>query len=458
MALPIAVGTFSWVAMMFVDTMFVGWLGESQLAAVGSAGMWSYIAACFLIGLVSCVSTFVAQSIGRGRPEDSARYTWQGIHICIGSIGIAAILYPLAGPLFQLMPHSPDVTRFETEYFEIRLAGYALLIGQFNLSAFFWAVNRPSIPTIVSFFAVAVNVVLDYGLIFGKFGMPELGIAGAAWATVIAQLLLFSILFGVFLSREFHAEYRTRIAYALDWHKLGELIRIGAPAGLFSLLEITTWGVFSSFIVGYFGDKVLAAHNVAIVLMHASFMAAVALNQAIAPIVGKYIGMKEPERAKARGYTATRIASAYMLTIGLIFAIFGEWIISWFNTDPEVIRTGHTLLILAAVFQGFDAITIVLSGALRGAGDTRWMTVVTGLTSYLIFLPAACLLAFGLNLGAVGAWAGATIYIITLSGLMLWRWHAERWRSIRIFRDEPPSEASLSPSPRTETGDLTEIK
>lgn len=445
LAMPAILASLSWTVMQFIDTAMVGQLGQAPLAAVGSAGLWSFVMNTFAVGVVGCVATFVGQSLGRGRLTDCGRYAWQGIYLSLATGLIAVVLWPLAGPIFNLMPHSPDVTAQEIIYFRVRLFGYVFIAWQTALASFFQAVNRPMIPMLAAFAANLANVVLDYGLIFGNFGLPRMEIGGAALATVISLAFQVAILQWVFLRKPMDELYATRSGFALDWPKSLELFNIGWPAGISFLLDVTNWGIFTSFIVGYFGDSVLAAHTAAIAIMHISFVPAMGLNQAIAPIVGQWIGRENIPIAKARAYTATKLGIGYMFGMGLIFAFLGPAIIhAFFINDWEVVKLCHVFLMLGAVFQGFDAINIVLSGALRGAGDTRWIAVMTAIGAYCIFLPSALIMAFLFKWGAIGAWLGATVYIITLSGIMFRRFHGERWRYITIFRADlvpPPVEA-----------------
>ncbi len=437
MSWPIIMGSLSFTIMQFVDQMMVAKLGTDEFAAVGPAGLWTFTFSTFVLGTVGCVSTFAAQSLGRGRKEDCGRYAWQGIHISLATVLFVFILWPLSRPLFEVMDNSPRVTEMEIVYFRIRLFGYVFMAWQGALAAFFQAVGRPSIPMWAGVAANVVNIGLDWVLIFGKLGFPAYGIGGAAAATVIAQVVQVALLQGAFLMRSLDREYGTRTTYGLDPVKIRELFRIGWPAGFTMFLDIFNWALFTSIIIGRFGPVQLASHNVAINFMSVSFMPVVGLHHAIAPIVGQYIGRSDIPRAKSRSYTALRLGAIYMLTVGLIMALFGKPLISLaFTSDPEVVRIGHYLLILAAMFQGFDAVNIVMSGALRGVGDTRWMAVTTFVGAYLGFLPLAWLLAYWMDWGAVGAWIGATIYIIGLSGVLFARFHGERWRHIRIFESD----------------------
>jgi MATE family multidrug resistance protein len=198
------------------------------------------------------------------------------------------------------------------------------------------------------------------------------------------------------------------------------------------------WAIFTGFIIGGFGQTQLAAHNIALSFMHVCFMPAVAVNQAIAPIVGHWIGRGHAALAKQRTYTAIAVCIAYMSCAGLIMAVFGGPMIArLFSDDPEVIRLGGRILMVAALFQAFDATNIVCMGALRGAGDTRWVFFAMVALGYLFFLPTAILFAIVLDGQVVGAWIAATLFLMALSLMLFRRFRSERWRRISIFSHVP---------------------
>jgi len=434
---PIILGSLSYTLMQFVDQMMVSRLGTDALAAMGSAGVWSYVMGCFIFGIVGCVSTFVSQCCGRGEWEHCARYTWQGIYLSLFTGLLALALWPLSGPLFHAMGHSPEVTRLELTFFRVRLLGYVSTAWVTALAAFFQSIGRPGIPMYVAIAANLLNFVLNYALVFGHFGFPRLGIAGSAVATVLAITTQVLLLQWIFLSKPYHARFHSRQTYALDWVRIRELFRIGFFSGLTIFMDVANWGIFTSFVVGYFGVVALASHNAAIGFMHLCFMPALGVNQGISAIVGQYIGRRDCDTAEARTYTAMKVAITYMFLMGLVFAVLGKPLIYvCFSKEPEVLRLGHALLLLAALFQGFDAINIVCLGALRGAGDTFWVAVITFALAYFFFLPLSMYLAFVMGWAAVGAWVGATAYIIGLSGILFRRFRGGRWRQIQIFSEE----------------------
>ena len=434
---PIVIGSMSYTVMEFTDKFMVAKLGTEPLAAIGNAAMWSYTFTALLMGVASCVSTFVSQALGKDEKDKCASYTWQGIHLVWPTLVLCLVLYLASGPIFRAMGHGEAVTALETQYFNIRLLGYPAMIWASALAAFFMSIGRPNIPMYIAIFANGLNIILDYVLIFGSWGAPKLGIMGAAIATDIAQWTQVGLLHGLFMLGIFHRAYQTRSTWQVHLHRLKELWRVGFPGGLAMFLDVAIWAVFTGIVIGSFGDVALAAHTITISFLHISLMVAMAMNQAIAPIVGNWIGRGDPDRAEARTYTAMKMTIAYMTGIGLFFAFSGGWLIEHvFSDDPAVIQLGHRLLILCAIFQSFDAILIVTVGALRGAGDTKWILWITAFAGYVCFLPVALVYTFVFGGGPYEAWVIATVYVIGLSGAILLRFRGGYWRKIEIFQAE----------------------
>ncbi len=434
MSWPIVLGSLSFTVMEFCDKWMVSKLGTVPLAAVGSGGVWSYTMSTLLLGIVGCTGTFVAQSYGKGKLEDCARYTWQGIYMAFISILLAGILAIISDKLFLWMQHSPEVTRQELIYFRIRLLGYFPMAVGSALSSFFPSISKPRVPMYAAILGNIINLALNYVLIFGKFGFPRMEIAGASLATIISQWIQTIVLFAMFLSKGLHQKYGTRTYIYFDFNRMMELFRIGLPAGLAMFLDIFNWSIFTGFIIGRFGDVSLAAHNIAMSFMHLCFMPAVAVSIGISAIVGQWLGRRQIQVAKQRVHVALILCMSYMVTMGFLLAVFGEKLIyNIFSKDPEVVQLGHRLLILAALFQVFDAMNITCSGALCGAGDTHWVMWAMLLTAYGFFLPLAFTMGIVLGWGALGAWISATLYTVVLGLVLIGRFLSERWTKIVIF-------------------------
>jgi len=188
------------------------------------------------------------------------------------------------------------------------------------------------------------------------------------------------------------------------------------------------------FIVGRFGEEQLAANNVASQIMHLSFMPALGMGAATTALVGQYIGRRDLSGARLRAHMALKLTALYMCTMGGIFFTFRRGLIGLFRSEETIITLGSQILVLAALFQIFDAIGIVMTGALRGAGDTRWPAVVTVSYSWFFFLPSSYFFGYVLGYRALGGWLAATLYVV-LYGLTMW-WRCERgaWERFDIFR------------------------
>jgi MATE family multidrug resistance protein len=350
--------------------------------------------------------------------------------------GLATLLWPVAPAIFAAVGHGAQVQEREVVYFQIRLFSITGLTMSVALGSFFQAVSRPRIPMVIVVVANLMNAGLDYVLIFGKLGFEPTGIRGAAIATVIASSLQGLTMLLVFLSPPFNRRFGSLGTARWDWRRMGRLFSIGWAAGLNFALDVASWSVFTNFLVGRLGKIPLAASNIAVQITHLSFMPTVGLSMAITALVGQWIGRKEVGAAERRTYIALGLAMAYMFAMGVVFVVFRRQLISFFRSEPEVVALGSRILIVAAVFQVFDAIGIVTSGALKGAGDTRWVAMFTVTYAWLVFLPTSYLMAFRLKLGAVGAWTGVALYIFFLSMTLLWRFRGKRWRRIDIFGAE----------------------
>ena len=294
---PIILGMFSFTVMEFFDKAMVSYVGTDALAAVGSAGIGSYTLSTLYMGIISVVSTFVAQCHGRGEKHLCARYCWQGIYLSLLGILFTVVLWPLSEPLVAAMRHTPEVTRLELDYFRTRLAGYVFIGVSTAMAGFFQAINRSRIPRYAAIFGNVLNLGFNYLLIFGKFGFPRMEVTGAALATVISTLFQAAFLSVVFSAAGIMPNIRHALLF--DWNRIRELFRIGLPRGDDNVFDVAKLVIFVSFIVGYFGAVQLAANAIVLGFMHVCFMPAVGLNHGIAAIVGQWLGRGEVAQRRA---------------------------------------------------------------------------------------------------------------------------------------------------------------
>ncbi|MGE4096136.1 MAG: MATE family efflux transporter, partial [Candidatus Binatia bacterium] len=393
LALPIIASMASATIASFVDTWMVARVGTAEIAAGMPAGVMAYTMTALPLGITQCVSTFAAQALGRGTPEEAAAFTWHGLYLSI-VVGLACLfLWPVAPAFFSSFGHEPEIVILEVGYFRIRLWGIGLAVAIGALNGFFYGIHRPNVPLVAMVVNNGVNIVLAYMLIFGRWSAPALGLNGAALAFVLGSVFQWGLLLAAFLSTACHQEFATRTTRGLTWARMRQLCAIGWPAGVQQAVDVFSWGVLIILLVGRFGKEQLAASNIAVQYMSVSFMPGFGLGQALTALVGRYIGEGKPDVAIQRVYEGLFIAIAYMAFLGIIYVAFPGPLMAFFQAEPTVIRVGSSILLCAAVFQVFDAMNVTFAGALRGAGDTYGVAVITIALLVMVFAP--------LSLGAV---------------------------------------------------------
>ncbi len=435
---PIVVTTMTFTMMQFVDRIMVSRLGTAALAAVLPAGFISMLPTGFAMGVLASVSTFVSQSYGGGRKETCASYCWQGIYMGLIYFGlVTAIMWPLAPWIFKAMGYTADVVELEVVYFRILLYANWVAVFIWACSEFFIGIHRPAIIMYASLTAQVVNVAANYVLIYGKFGFPAMGIAGAGWGTFIGATAGGLMRMIMFVSGDIKAKFSSRKAIKFDFHKMTCLLRVGFPAGLELMQNMSLWGIILCWLVSRFGKETQAATNAALACASISIVPIVGLRNALTAAVGKSIGSGHKDAATKQTRTCLRIAIGYMGFMGIFFLVFRKQLIMLWSSDSKVIEIGMQVLICAAFYQVFHATQTIYSGALRGAGDTLWLAMSSATGSILVLgLGGLLTVKFLPQFGALGPWTAATLSIVTIGLTNRFRFKSNRWKDIDLFRRE----------------------
>jgi MATE family multidrug resistance protein len=434
---PIIVATISQTMMRFVDFAMVSRLGTDAQAAIGASGVTLFVLIGFWIGLMSCVNTFASQALGRNEPHECGAYVWQALYVAIFAELSALPLWPLVPPLFEFFSHGTNVVPLETIYMQIGLPSVGFFAAEVALSNFFNGVHRPRVTMISALGANLLNVAADWILIYGKLGFPRMGVAGASLATTICMGVRVVWLIVAMLWPYYAERFGTRRAWRWNRTRTINLLRVGLPAGVQFTMDILAWSVFMMWLVGRFGPKHLAATNIVWQFLHLSFMPALGIGIGLTAVVGKAIGERRVDKAKRRTRIAMGLCGTYMASCGLAFFLLRGFIIRLFNADPEVIRLGEQLMVCGAIFQLFDAMCLVYSSSLKGAGDTVWPAVALVVTCWIVLVGGGSTLARRApELGALGPWIAATAYVILLGLILAGRWWRGQWQKIDIFAGE----------------------
>jgi len=428
--------------------------------------MWCFVPESFATGLLTVVNTYVSQNVGAGREKHASRYVWAGMFLAACMAAAMAPLAAVARPAFALFQHAGRggaVLDLEVMYFRYMILGAPLVLAARPIEQFFFGIHRSGIVLAASLVANVVNVAANYVLIFGKLGLPPLGLEGAAIGSLAAWTVQLALLLGVFLSRRCHRRYASRAVRRAGWRHVRALLRIGWPAGVQFSNDVLTWSVFIAVLVKrQFGEAHLAASVVAMRYMGLSFMPAIGIGIGTTALVGQHIGQGRRDLARRRVHTAVRLAVIYMGLCGLAFWVFRYPLVRFLVSEQfsagatmsaedvrQTISIAASVMLCAAVFQLFDALGIVYVGALRGAGDTRWPMLVTlgvswGLT---VGAGAAMVHLFGAALGSIAPWIAASAYVVVLGVLVAWRFESGPWERIDLLGRRAPTPAPVEPAP-----------
>ncbi len=427
LAWPIVVSLLSYNVMTLADSVVVARLGTAPLAAVGLGAVAVHAVMAFGMGLISGVKVVTSHATGAGDRERAARAAWQAVWLSLGLGLVAAALVPAGWALLSVMGASAAVRELAWPYFAVRVGGALSLYLLNGLGGWFQGRGDTRTAMVSILVANAVNVVLDPVLVFGWGPAPALGVAGAAWATVIGQLAGVAVL----AWRLF--EPLRGVSWRVDRDVLARIWRLGNPIGLRYLLDVGSFVVLAS-LLARAGDAELAAHVLVIRVVLVSFLPGLGVAEAAAVLVGQAVGARRPDRARDAWRTATWMAVGLMAAGAVVMVVVPDLLLAPFGADAEVVAIGRRLLYVGAAFQVFDAVATVAMCSLSGAGDTRFAMFASVGSAWLVKAPLAVLFCGPLAMGAVGAWLALMIEIAVLAALLLWRVASGRW----LGAPEPP--------------------
>jgi MATE family multidrug resistance protein len=431
LAYPIVLTQMSETVMHVVDSIFVGRLGAAELGALGFAGIWLWTVMSIFTGTATGVQTFVSQAHGAGDERSCGGWTWQGLYAVVPATALALFAFAaVADPLWRVLGASGEMHEHAVAYTRTRPLGFVGACTGLLFAAFFRGLGDTRTPLVAALAANATNVVLDYGLVFGRLGLPAWGVSGAGVATSIAEWVAAGLLAAAFARRAVAQRYQTR-AVAPDLRAIRRFLRTGAPIGGQWFLDMSAFAIFTT-LVAQMGDASMAATQAMISLLSLSFMQAIGIGLAAMTLVGRYKGANDLEAATRAYHSATKLAIGLALAVAALFLLAPGALMGLYTRDPEVLRLGPPLLALAAFFQLFDAVQIVAGGSLRGAGDTRWPFLVQTSLAWMLRLPLVWLFAFALDGGVVGAWYAEFAFIVALSVALVARFRSSAWTAVRI--------------------------
>ena len=421
LAVPIMIGQVSQMLVGVTDSLMIGRTGAVPLAASSFGGSVFNVFYVMGIGLMVPVAICVAHARGANRPEECGEYLRHGLAISLvfGAIetlillGLAAQLHWFGQPAEVLAEVNP--------FFVLIAGSITPVLVNLALRQFAEAMGRPWMPMVVVFGVVALNVLLNWIFIWGHWGAPALGLAGAGLATAIVRVIGPVVLW-VWMRRdpELRAALPVRWFAPLSRDRLSEMLRLGLPASGMLLFEVAAFSG-AAVMMGWLGTTALAAHQIAMSCVSLTFMFPLGLSMAAGMRVSAALGAAERERLRPIGYAALGVGVTGMLVFMSCFLLGGEMIATWFVHDAVVIALAAQLLGVAALFQFFDGAQVIGAALLRGLKDVKVPVVITFIAYWFCAIGGGYLLGVRGSLGPAGVWWGLAIGLSFAAVLLVLR-------------------------------------
>lgn len=451
MAFPLILASSGQTIRMLADRVMLAHYSQEAIAASMPAGLACFTLMCFFMGTAGYANAFVAQYTGARRPDRVGLAIWQGLHLSlIGGILIA--LAGVAGPaLFRWMGHAPAVQVQQVAYFQVlcQFSAPALLLS--TLLTFWSGRGNTRVVMAIELGSAALNVLLNWMLIFGHAGCPELGVYGAGLATGLSAVAGLLVAGAMFVSPRNRAAFGTLPARTFDRAAFLRLLRFGAPNGMQFMLDLLAFNLFIA-MLGRMGTAELEAANVAFGLNAVTFMPLIGLGMTVSILVGQSVGAGHPDHALRAVRNARRLALVYCAVMAVVYLGATDLVLAPFvrADDPGQVAVmaiaARTLRYITA-YLAFDAFYIIYSHAIKGAGDTRFsMLMSLAITWGMLVVPSV--IAVHLGATAWTLWGILVVQVMGAGAVFYLRYRSGRWRHMRVVEDsvvpgEPPGRAVI---------------
>jgi MATE family multidrug resistance protein len=433
LAWPVVISRASQVVVGLSDAVMVAHLGETSLAATTTGAMNAFTLFIFPMGVVFIVSSYASQLFGKGDRPGAVRYGVYGLLVGLLTQLAAVASLPLVAPAMNLFSYNPEVRSLIADYIHIRLLAAGMVVGIEALGNYYGGLGNTRLPMLANLLAMGLNVFGNWLLIDGHWGLPAMGVRGAALASVLATLVGLLLLLWCFArdARPFGAWWPL-----LRRRELLRMLRFGVPAGLNWLLEFLAFSFFINVVVAGLGTTVLAALMAVMQINSFSFMPAFAVASAGAILSGQAIGADQKDHVPTIAKLTLKVNVIWQGLVSIVYLAVPALLFAPFAPNAAegavLARTGTHLLMLSATWQLFDATATTMSEILRSAGDTTFTLWARVLLAWLVFVPGAYLTTRYAGWSESGAVFWLASYLALLAGVLILRFARGAWRRIQI--------------------------
>lgn len=425
LAAPLALTELGWLGMNVVDTIMVGHLPDSA-AAIGAVSVGTTLFYCvgiFGSAIMLGLDTLVAQAYGARRLEEGHRALFNAFYFSLVLAPLLMVFILVWLPFLGRLGIAPEVLQKTVPFLKALTWSTLPLMLYFVMRRYLQAMGivKPVAFALVS--ANLVNLLGNWIFVYGHFGFRSFGVTGSGWSTFVSRVYMVVVLaIAVFYYDRKLSTGLWRASRRVEMERIRELLRLGLPAASQFLLEISAFTA-ATVLIGRLGALPLAGHQIALNVAGLTYMVPLGISSAAAVRVGHAVGAGDVLGAARSGWMAILFGAGFMSCSALVLFSIPKYIARIYSSQPEVIHAGATLLIVAAVFQLFDGLQVVTTGALRGAGNTRIPMFVNLLGYWIIGVPLGAILCFKINWGATGFWMGLCLALILIGSILVFAWH-----------------------------------
>jgi multidrug resistance protein, MATE family len=442
LAYPMVVSQGAFALMIFTDRYFMSLISPTHMAASLGGGVAAYFCMSLFIGILSYGNALVAQYFGAGETAKCPRVVTQGLLLCLAFIPVLLAIGYAVGALFGWIGHEPGQVLLERQYFYILLWGSGLSLAKTCLASYFAGIGRTRVVMIADTVGVALNIPLSYLLIFGVWGLPELGIAGAAWGTIISTLFSLGLFLAFYLAPHHRRAFAVARSLVIDRGILRRYVRLGLPSGMEMFLNVAAFNLFLMMFQSY---GVVEAASAAIVFNWdmLSFIPMIGLNVALISLVGRFVGERDMTRLRGVVVAGFVIGLLYSSLLAVMFVLFSGPLVALFvadpllqlghSTEPSIVALASFMMVGLATYVMADATVLIAGGILRGAGDTRWL-MWASVAAHWVMLVMQYLVIKVFELGPRVSWVTFVLMVLSIAGLYLWRLKGPTWRTPEAFQ------------------------
>lgn len=423
LAYPVILSQLGHIMVGVVDTAMVGQIGTIPQAAVALANSLYVLVLVFGLGVSYGVTPLVAAADSTKNYSQNASLLKHSIIINVVMGCLLFLLLLILSPVLLFFNQKQEVVTLAIPFLNVMMLGMIPLCIFSGFKQFAEGLSYTRVAMIITIGSNVLNILLNYLMIFGHWGFPEMGLMGSCWASFIARsaMALFMFIY-IYYNKQFKIYWEGFSFKGLSMPLIRNILAIGIPSGLQWLFEVGAFS-FAVIMIGWVSPAAQAAHQVALSIASVTYMMASGLSAAASVRVGNHLGLKDMQGLRSAGFSAFVMVLAFMSISAICFILFRETLPFFFNKQPDVVRISSSLLVVAAFFQLSDGIQVVGLGALRGMKDVKIPTFITLVAYWVVGLPMSYVFAFMFGYGVVGIWYGLSLGLTIAALLLFWRFN-----------------------------------